>query len=263
MKLSISNIAWTAQDDAMMYAFLESVGYSGLEIAPTRIFPERPYDHTADAVIWANMIKQQYGLAISSMQSICFGRDEAIFGTEQERTALSNYVKQAIDFAQAIGCRNLVFGSPKNRVIGDNQIDIAYAFFGKLGEYAASRNTVLALEPNPDIYGTDFINTTAEAFDFVKHVNSSGLMVNLDLGTFLHDAESMDILEKNLDLINHIHISEPYLERIQTREIHKQIAQLLNSQGYEGYVSIEMKNGDDTGLVKETASYVKEIFHAL
>lgn len=45
MKLSISNIAWSAEHDAAMYKFLQQEGFSGLEIAPTRIFPikNRPF----------------------------------------------------------------------------------------------------------------------------------------------------------------------------------------------------------------------------
>lgn len=263
IKLSISNIAWAAPDDDRMYAFLKDIGYAGLEIAPTRIFTDAPYDRLPDASAWAKQLHQQYGLAVSSMQSICFGRDEAVFGTQAERIALFGYIKQAIDFAAATGCGNLVFGSPKNRIIAGRPIEIAYEFFGKLGDYAAAKNTVLAFEPNPDIYGTDFINTTTEAFDFVKQINSSGLMVNFDLGTFLHNGEKIEIIEKNLDYINHIHISEPYLEKIQHRQIHKQIAQLLINKGYDRYVSIEMKNGNDTDAVQETALYIKEIFHAV
>ena len=41
-------------------------------------------------------------------------------------------------------------------------------FFNILGDYAKLKNTVIALEANPDIYGTNFINTTKEAFSFVK-----------------------------------------------------------------------------------------------
>ena len=37
MKLSISNIGWTAQNDNVMYELLAQKGFNGLEIAPTRI----------------------------------------------------------------------------------------------------------------------------------------------------------------------------------------------------------------------------------
>lgn len=49
MKLSISNIAWSPQVDDEMYRFLQEAGYSGIEIAPTRLFPDAPYDHCGEA----------------------------------------------------------------------------------------------------------------------------------------------------------------------------------------------------------------------
>lgn len=262
MKRSISNIAWPAAQDESMYLFLQQQGFEGLEIAPTRIFPDKPYDQLAEAKAFARHLKKTFGLAISSMQSICFGRDEAIFGTPSARQSIFDYIKQSIDFSEAIQCGNLVFGSPKNRIIGADQMDIAYEFFGKLGDYAASKNTVLAFEPNPEIYGTNFINTTQEAVDFVKTVNSPGLKVNFDLGTFLHNEEKIEIISDNLGIINHIHISEPYLEPIQHREIHKQISKILGQKQYDQFVSIEMKTPADNAVVKETVTYIKDTFHA-
>ena len=44
MKLSVSNIGWKMEEDEYVYSLMKKYGYSGLEIAPTRIFPEAPYD---------------------------------------------------------------------------------------------------------------------------------------------------------------------------------------------------------------------------
>ncbi|GEP50028.1 hypothetical protein FNO01nite_07000 [Flavobacterium noncentrifugens] len=263
MKLSISNIAWTSEDDHMMYAFLQEAGFSGLEIAPTRIFSENPYEHLEAAADFSDQLKENFQLEISSMQSICFGRNEAIFGTKDEREAIFNYVKKSIDFAAAMHCNNLVFGSPKNRIIGTNQMDVAFDFFGKLGCYADSKGTVMALEPNPDIYGTNFINTTQQAIDFVKEAAVPGLKINLDFGTFLHNNESLDLISDHLPLMNHIHISEPYLEKIEHRELHRELAILLKEQQYDRFVSIEMKNLNDIEAVKKTVLYLKETFYAV
>ena len=37
MKLSVCNIAWTAEHDAKMYGKMKALGMEGIEIAPTRI----------------------------------------------------------------------------------------------------------------------------------------------------------------------------------------------------------------------------------
>jgi sugar phosphate isomerase/epimerase len=115
MKLSISNIAWSQDLDDAIYNLLQSEGLDGIEIAPTRIYPEAPYSHTDDAVAWSSQLSKKYQLAVSSMQSIWYGRTENLFRSVQERTALLDYTKMAIDFAAAINCHNLVFGCPRNR----------------------------------------------------------------------------------------------------------------------------------------------------
>lgn len=73
MKLSISNIAWDAVNDEAMYNFIKEAGFSGLELAPTRIFPEWPYERIAEARAFAEKMCQDYGLAIPSIQSIWYG----------------------------------------------------------------------------------------------------------------------------------------------------------------------------------------------
>lgn len=260
MKLSISNIAWSNDDDQNMYSFLKKHKIAGLEIAPTRIFSEKPYEKLEEALVFSNNLKSDYNLSISSLQSICFGITASIFGTEDERNEILNYTKKAIDFASIINCNNLVFGCPKNRIIGENQMDIALDFFGELAEYSKAKNTILALEANPDIYGTNFINTSKEAFDFVKEINHDGLKVNFDFGTFLHQNEKINEIEKHLDLINHVHISEPYLELIQEREIHSEFAKMLIHNNYDKYVSIEMKNQNSIEKVQSTVNYIKQTF---
>ena len=78
-----------------------------MEIAPTRIFPEDPYENLSKVSDWYEGMRDRF--VIPSMQSIWFGRSEKIFGTEEEREILLNYTKKAIDFAERIECKNLVF----------------------------------------------------------------------------------------------------------------------------------------------------------
>jgi sugar phosphate isomerase/epimerase len=254
MKRSFSNIAWSAEHDAEMYAFLHAQGFDGLEIAPTRIFPEHPYEHLDEARNFAARLYERYGFAISSMQSILYGRAENIFGSHTEREDLLEYTRKAVDFAAALSCGNLVFGCPKNRTMPEGaDIQGAYDFFGNAAEYAEHRGTVIALEPNPPYYGTNFINTTQEAFDFCRKLNLPALKVNADLGTLISNGESINLLKENISLINHIHISEPKLAPIERREVHREICRLE----FGGYVSVEMGNTGDLDVVKRTAEYIR------
>lgn len=261
MKLSISNIAWINEDDNCMYNFLKQIGFTGLEIAPTRIFQQEPYEKLEEAKKFAVGIKQNYGLDVSSMQSIWYGRNEKIFDSKEERQALINYSKKAIDFAEVIKCKNIVFGCPKNRVSqSENDMEIAVSFFKELGEYAEAKNTVLSMEPNPTIYNTNFINYTSQAFEIAKKVKSNGFKVNIDLGTIIYNNEELKLISENINLVNHIHISEPNLVLIKKREVHNNLANILKEVNYQRFVSIEMGKCDDLNEVKDTIKYIKEVF---
>ena len=85
MKLAISNIGWKMQQDEAVYEMMQKNGFSGLEIAPTRIFPQNPYEDLSAAREWAATLKKQYGFVIPSIQSIWYGKQEKLFGTEEER----------------------------------------------------------------------------------------------------------------------------------------------------------------------------------
>lgn len=257
MKFSISNIGWTAEQEAQVYALMKKNGFTGLEIAPTRIFPDAPYDKLDAAGKWAVSLKEEHGFTVPSMQSIWFGRQEKLFGSKDERVLLVEYTKKAIDFAAAINCHNLVFGCPRNRNIPeDADENIAVTFFRGIGDYAASKGTVIGMEANPPIYNTNYINDTTSALDLIKKVNSEGFRLNLDLGTMIQNEEKIDELTGNVSLINHVHISEPGLKPIQERRLHQDLINLLKKENYQGFVSIEMGKQDEIEQIDKALSYV-------
>jgi len=263
MKLSISNIAWTTEQDGEVFALMRKHGFSGLEIAPTRIFPEQPYERIDEAAAWKARLYGEWGFELPSMQSIWFGRSERIFGSAAERVALRDYTFAAIRFAEAIGCGNLVFGCPRNRCIPEGSADAAaVTFFRELGDYACAHNTVIGMEANPPIYNTNYINGTGAALDLIRRVNSPGFRLNLDVGAMVHNGEDVAILVGSEALINHVHISEPGLKPIADRQLHRRLAALLENCGYSGYVSIEMGKGPEAAEIDRIMGYVEGVFHA-
>lgn len=261
MKLAVSNIGWKEEEDDIVYEWMRQYAYSGLEIAPTRIFQEKPYDKLKEASIWAEKMEQEHGFSIPSMQSIWYGRQEKLFGTMEERRTLLDYTQKAVDFAHVIGCGNIVFGCPRNRVlIDDADPESAVSFFREIGDYAAVHETVIGMEANPPIYGTNYINDTLSALRLVEQVDSRGFLLNLDVGAMICNGEDMSVLQGKVRFINHVHISEPLLKPIVKRACHKQLYDILDSEGYQRYISIEMGRTDDLECVKEALEYTKSIF---
>lgn len=261
MKLSISNIAWDKSQDEAVLSMLKKKGFSGLEIAPTRLIPQYPYDNIELGKQYALKLQKNYGLGISSMQSIWFGKKENLFHSQEDINELMEYTKKAIVFAKEIKCPNLVFGCPQNRNIQNEEdfrsINNIFDFFLEIGKFAQTNNTCFSIEPNPTIYNTNFINTTKEAFDIVKRINSPGLQVNVDVGTLIVNDEGLD--ELDFDYINHIHISEPNLKKIRKRELHKELFKRAKEYNYEKYISIEMGKINDLGQIREVLDYIIEM----
>lgn len=260
MNMSISNIGWAASDDDKVYKLMKDLGFTGLEIAPTRIFPKAPYDKLKEAGEWANAIKHDHGFNIPSMQSVWYGRSEALFGSKEERDVLLDYTRKAIDFAKVIGCKNLVFGCPRNRNMPEGaDPKIAVSFFKELGDYALAHDTVLAMEANPPIYNTNYINDTRAALDLIEEVGSEGFLLNLDVGTMIENGESVSVLEGRSHLINHVHISEPGLKPVEKRDLHKDLMAFLRDCGYDRYISIEVGKQDDISALEEMMRYVNDL----
>ena len=260
-KLSISNIAWSAENDNTVYSWMVKHAYSGLEIAPTRIFTESPYDSLQDAKTWSDQINKEYGFVVPSMQSIWFGRQENMFNSDEELRKLIDYTKKAIIFAQTIKCRNLVFGCPRNRNIAEGRnSDVAIDFFKEIGDYAAEHGTIIGMEANPSIYNTNYINNTASALTLIKTVDSKGFKLNLDVGTMIQNDETVNDLIDNVKYINHVHVSEPGLKAITERKLHNELYEILKSEKYDGFVSIEMGRTEDLSIIEKTMIYIKEVF---
>ena len=61
-------------------------------------------------------------------------------------------------------------------------------------------------------------------------------------------------------MINHVHISEPYLVPVEKRPLHEDLCQVLTGFGYEGYISLETQNNNDIQALQNQILYMKSIF---
>ena len=261
MKLSVSNFGWETEDNDKVYKLLKTFGIDGIEIAPTKIFGNNAYDRGKFAKEYFDNVKKVFDLEVSSMQSLWYGKNEVIFSDSEQRKRLLEYTKSAIDFAVMINCDNLVFGSPKSRVMRDkSDLFIAKDFFAEIGDYSFKKKVYFALEANPAVYGTNFLNSTKEALRFVSDVKSEGLSVNLDIGTVIINDEDVKFSDDEMGLISHIHISEPHLAPLVKRKEHLVLRDILRSFKYDRYVSLEMSTPRNFEDLIKSSKYLSEVF---
>jgi len=258
MKLAISNIAWDNEDNEQIYKLMNKYWFTGLEIAPFKIFWK--YLNISELEILKYQEKiGKYWLKLVSMQWLTFWKPELqLFNNEEW---LYNHLVWVINLASKLNIKSLVFGSPKNRIYKDitksEAIEKASIFFKKIWNEAFKKWVNICIEANPKIYWWNFLLNTFETLEFVKSVNSPWIKLHLDLWTIIANNEDITKLDWIEKYITHFHISEPYLEVIQNRIQHKEIIEILKN--YKWYYSIEMK-WTNVSNIDETLKLISNIY---
>jgi sugar phosphate isomerase/epimerase len=266
MKLTISNIAWTDAADEEILGLLPGLGVNAVEVAPTRIWADWKFNE-ADIAAYRSHL-QTKGLVCSSLQAIVYQKpDLKVFGTTAERAGLVAHLKRVADLAAALGAKPMVFGAPKNRDRGDLDDTTAFALaadlFAEVGEYCQQQGVCLCIEPNPVDYACNFVTDSQSGAALVRSVNSPGFRLHLDAaGMHLAGENLAHAVESTFDVLEHIHISEPNLGNFNQPQVaHEQLASTLRSLGWNKWISIEMRSGEDAiANVKRAIALVKEIY---
>jgi sugar phosphate isomerase/epimerase len=255
MRLAVSNIAWTPQEQPAIYPMLAAAGVGGLEIAPQLAFSEAddPFRPSRAEIDQLREQLRAHGLRLVSMQSLLFGmRHAQLFGDAEARAAFEAGVERALALAERLEIPNLVLGAPANRSLPDGMdwmeaVDTAAAVFRRLGDRAQAAGSTLALEPNPSSYGCNFLTSAGEAISFAFIVGHAAVTVNFDFGALHANGEANEaaaLYRAGAAKISHVHVSEPGLGPAPRDEaLFGRLARQLIRLGYAGWFSIEMRSG--------------------
>lgn len=212
MKLCISNLAWNNNERFAVYELLQQNNIKYIEIALSK-FSTKTRNENIKIYLDYKSEWESYGLTAVSMQSLHFGvKNSYLFGTDKQRNNLLEATKKAISTAASLEIQNLVFGSPKLRIIPERgDVSKAVNFFTKLNKFAQLKNCYLNLEANSKQYGTNFLTTTQEVIQYIYNHQWSNIGINLDIGTMILENENIEELMPYFQSIRHIHLSIPYL----------------------------------------------------
>jgi sugar phosphate isomerase/epimerase len=248
VKLAFSNIAWNDEEEPHVLGLLRKRGVDGIEVAPTRLWPEWAGATPAAARLVRSRFAAE-GFEIPSMQAILFGKPHlSLFG---DRLAFIDHMRAVADLAAALGARVLVYGAPKSRDRGDltpaAAFERAIEVLRLVAVECAARDTALCIEPNPAAYGCNFILESREGTALVRAVDSPGLQLHLDTaGMTLAGEDPAQAVAAGGAHLCHTHISEPHLAPIAPASIdHARIGRTLRKIGYRGWCAIEMRRVDD------------------
>lgn len=266
MKLAVSNIAWPAGADDRAVDVLRQHGVTGVELAPTKVWPN-PTAATPAEIARVRDWWESRGIRVVAFQALLFGKpDLVLFGSEAARDALAKHLDGTFRLAAAVGAGPLVFGSPKNRLVGVTPVEeakrIAVDFFRRIGDAAAKRGVTLVLEANPPAYGCDFVTRFGEAAELVRAVDSPGFALHVDTGGM---AMTQDTVADAGGLVPaHYHISEPNLAPIGSDAAvpHATIVRDVRALGYEAWFSVEMREPpqDWESVLSLSLTQVRELY---
>lgn len=268
MKLAISNIAWPAARDAEIAQVLRAQGVHGVEVAPTKWWPD-PLAVTAAEIRATRTRWEDLGLPIIAAQALLFGREDLkLFADDATRARTLEYLSGICRLCGQLGAEALVFGAPRNRRVGNLDRAIAWRvaleFFGALATAAERAGTVIVIEANPAEYHADFITRAGEAIDLVRAVARPGLLLHLDSACMTMAGDDVNAtIAAGAPALRHFHASEPQLAPVCNGIVnHRAFAQALRRAGYTRWVSIEMREPDpfDPDILVASIQHVRQAY---
>ena len=247
MKFAICNEIYQGWkiDDTLAHA--ARLGYSGVEIAPFTLSNsvndisaterQRIRDVAARSKIeivglhW--LLVKPEGLYLNHTNSVI-----------RARTAV--YFVDLVDCCADFGGTIMVVGSPKQRnllpgVSREQAWDWTATTFRDAVKRAEDRGVTICFEPLAPSE-TDFINTAAEAIEFVKPFNSRAFKIILDVKAMSSESKSIpDIIRESAPHFAHFHANDKNLKGPGFGDVDfKPIAGALREAGYNGFVSVEV-----------------------
>jgi sugar phosphate isomerase/epimerase len=246
MRLAISNIAWDVTEDGDVAGLLRRYGVDAIDVAPSKYFPD-PSRATERDILRVRAWWADRGIELTGMQALLFGTSGLnVFGATEVQQAMLAHLAGVCRIGAELGAPRLVFGSPRNRdrsMVPDGRVmDLARAFFGRLGDVAQAHGVFICLEPNPARYGTNFMTTSLEAAQVVDAVGHPAIRMQFDTGALLINEEDAEaVLNGFAGSIGHVHASEPDLLPLGDGGVdHPGTRALLDRYLPDHVVSIEM-----------------------
>jgi sugar phosphate isomerase/epimerase len=274
IKISICNELFQGWPIEKVFEYAAQLGYDGVEIAPytladsvTEISPKR---RTA-----IRQAAEEKGVEIVGLHWL-LAKPEGLYINHPDeiiRIKTQEYIEALIHFCADIGGKILVHGSPHQRTIQEGWDDqesrnFAIETFKVCLKAAQKRNVFYCIEPLTQS-STNFINTVAEAIQFIKEIRHPHLKM-------IFDCRSASFQEKSVPgallralqsgYLRHVHVNDsngkgPGFGEVEFIPI---LRTLVNS-GYEGYLSVEVFDfsPDPRTVASRSIGYLRGILETL
>jgi sugar phosphate isomerase/epimerase len=239
--ISITNLSWKEKDEAEIFKHLNYSNIEYIEVSLTKQF-----------IKWENITHNKLknyknylldnNLKISALQSIFYGIPYNVFRQNLEFT---NHFLKILEYSSELECDYVVFGSPRNRFIGELDKEKSDVIFSetirKISNYFP--NIKIGIEANPKYYNCDYLYNFIETDKMIRLIESKNVVYHLDTGCATLACDSYrDIYDLKKNEISYIHIStKDLMYPLKENELFYFLEEHHNSKQF---FSIEMLNQD-------------------
>jgi len=270
MKFAVSNIGLRAYDHLDDLTAIKAMGFEGLEVALSRVFPgDWNFPNGAEVEAYRRDIEAA-GLSIVGLHSLFWERPEyTCFGDADIVAQTTDFLVQLSAVCRDLGGKTLIYGSRTARTRGERSTEDANAeaavFFRALCKRVEGHGTCFCIEPL-EMEVADYVHSVLESQEVVKAVNHPALRVQIDAKAMaLANEVRREIFEAVQGDLVHVHANEPGFDILGTsgKVDHAQIGRLLKDIGYDGYVSIEQRMIDEANPldgIRQSAKILKECY---
>ncbi len=256
MKYAVSNIALPAYDHVGDLPGLAAIGFTGIEVAPSRIWEDTWHGLSSADVATYRRAVEDAGLEVVGLHSLVFDHPELqLFGDDDSVAATLAFMVHLSGLCRDLGGRTLIWGGGRKRgsVAADDAFARAVAFMQQLCDQTADHGTVFCFEPLGPA-DSDFVNGLSEARAIAEAVARPNLRLQIDAKALVENAEvHQRIVDAAADMLVHVHANEPGLDvlgRSGTVD-HASIGAMLANIGYDGYVSAEQRMLSETAYMDD------------
>jgi len=240
---------WSLEDT---FAYAAGTGYDAVEIAPFTI-ARAVTDVSSSKRTEIKDLAQKNRIAISGIHWVLV-QTEGLHLTHPEtevRQRTAAYFQALVDFCADLGGKFIVVGSPKQRNLENNLSfdqgwNYAAGCFRDAVKQAEQRDVTICFEPLAPSE-TNFINSAAQAIEFVDQFKSPNFKIILDVKAMCSETKPIpQIIEESWPDFAYFHANDKNLKGPGFGEIDfKPIAAALQKVGYRGFVSVEVFKFDE------------------
>ena len=269
MKFAICNEiyqGWKLEDTL---AHAARVGYAALEIAPFTL-ANSVSEISATERQRIRDLAARHQIAIAGLHWLLV-KPEGLYLNHTDagiRARTAKYFVELVDCCADFGGPIMVVGSPKQRNVLDG-VSFQQAWDWTAGTFrdavkrAEDRGVTICFEPLAPSE-TNFINTAADAIEFVKSFNSPNFKIILDVKAMSSEAKPIPhIIRESWPHFAHFHANDKNLKGPGFGDVDfKPIAATLREAGYEGFVSVEVFKFDEgaEAIASRSIEYLKQAF---